>query len=191
MTPDRLFDVFSTIVLVGWLALILAPLRRELAVSVARWVAVILSGGYFAMLAAGLAGPGPPPGASFDSLAGVRLLLSTPEALLAGWVHYLAFDLFVGSWQVEDAPPPHAALAVAALPGADLLVAGPVGLLLYFASRLRGGDKAVRPRHILSMTVAVTVPSPCINVCRIDRRSRLVRRLPAHGRRNHPLAAGE
>ena len=33
MTPDRLFDVFSTIVLIGWLALILAPLRRGLAVS--------------------------------------------------------------------------------------------------------------------------------------------------------------
>jgi hypothetical protein len=132
MSPDRLFDVFSTIVLVGWLALILAPLRRELAVSIARWVAVILSGGYFAMLAAGLAGPGPPAGASFDSLQGVRLLLSTPEALLAGWVHYLAFDLFVGSWQVEDAPAariPHWLL----LPCLALtFVAGPIGLLLYF-----------------------------------------------------------
>jgi hypothetical protein len=132
MTPDRLFDVFSTIVLVGWLALILAPLRRGLAVSVARWVVVFLCGGYFAMLAAGLAGPGPPPGASFDSLSGVRLLLSTPEALLAGWVHYLAFDLFVGSWQVEDAPAariPHWLL----LPCLALtFVAGPIGLLLYF-----------------------------------------------------------
>jgi hypothetical protein len=132
MTPDRLFDVFSTIVLVGWLALILAPLRRGMAISIARFVAVILCGGYFAMRAAGLAGPGPPPGASFDSLQGVRLLLSTPEALLAGWVHYLAFDLFAGSWQVEDAPAariPHWAL----LPCLALtFVAGPVGLLLYF-----------------------------------------------------------
>jgi len=132
MTPDHLFKVFSTIVLVGWLALILAPLRRGLTVSVARWVVVFLCGGYFAMLAAGLAGPGPPPGASFDSLAGVRLLLSTPEALLAGWVHYLAFDLFVGSWQVEDAPSariPHWLL----LPCLALtFVAGPIGLLLYF-----------------------------------------------------------
>ena len=70
----------------------------------ARWVTAILCGGYFALLATGLAGPGPPPGAGFDTLAGVRLLLSTPEALLAGWVHYLAFDLFIGAWQAEDAP---------------------------------------------------------------------------------------
>lgn len=132
MTPDRLFDVFSTIVLVGWLALILAPLRRELAVSIAHWVAVILSGGYFVMLAAGLTGPGPPPGASFDSLQGVRLLLSTQEALLAGWVHYLAFDLFVGSWQVEDAPAAHIPHWLLLPCLALTFVAGPIGLLLYF-----------------------------------------------------------
>jgi len=132
MTPDRLFEIFSAVVLVGWLALIAAPLRRGLAIAVARWVAVMLCGGYFAMLAAGLAGPGPPAGASFNSLAGVRLLLSTPEALLAGWVHYLAFDLFVASWQVEDAPAARIA-HWALLPClAFTFVAGPVGLLLYF-----------------------------------------------------------
>ena len=138
MTPESLFSAFSTFVLLGWVALLVAPLRRSLAVTVARWVAVILCGGYFAMLVAGMAGPGPPPGASFDSLAGVRSLLSTPEALLAGWVHYLAFDLFVGAWQVEDAPAanvPHWLV----LPCLGLtFVAGPVGLLLYF------GIKAVR-----------------------------------------------
>ena len=132
MTLEGLFSAFSGFVLLGWLALLVAPLRRGVAVTAARWVAVNLCGGYFAMLVAGLAGPGPPPGASFDSLSGVRLLLSTPEALLAGWVHYLAFDLFVGSWQVEDAPAaniPHWML----LPCLALtFVAGPVGLLLYF-----------------------------------------------------------
>jgi Domain of unknown function (DUF4281) len=132
MTPDRLFDIASSFVLLGWLALVLAPLRRGLAIGVARLVAVILCGGYFAMLAAGLAGHGPPAGAGFDSLEGVRLLLSTPQALLAGWVHYLAFDLFIGSWQVEAAPAariPHWLL----LPCLALtFVAGPVGLLLFF-----------------------------------------------------------
>lgn len=131
MTLDRLFDIASSFVLIGWLALLLAPLRRGLAVTTARWVTAILCGGYFALLAAGLAGPGPPPGAGFDTLAGVRLLLSTPDALLAGWVHYLAFDLFIGAWQAEDAPAariPHWLL----LPCLALtFVAGPVGLLLY------------------------------------------------------------
>ena len=131
MTPDRLFEIASSFVLIGWLALLLAPLRSGLAVTAACWVTAILCGGYFALLAAGLAGPGPPPGAGFGTLAGVRLLLSTPEALLAGWVHYLAFDLFIGAWQVEDAPAariPHWLVVPCLI---LTFVAGPVGLLLY------------------------------------------------------------
>ena len=129
--PEKLFALFSGFVLLGWLALLVAPLRRGLAVTTARWVVSILCGAYFAMVAAGLAGPSLPPGAGFDTLEGVRLLLSTPQALLAGWVHYLAFDLFVGAWQADNAPAaniPHWLL----LPCLVLtFVAGPVGLLLY------------------------------------------------------------
>lgn len=132
MPLEQLFSAASGVALLGWVALALAPLRRSLAVILARFVAAVLCGGYFAMLVAGLVGgDGPPPGAGFDTLAGVRLLLSTPAALLAGWVHYLAFDLFVGTWEVADAPAanvPHWLL----LPCLALtFVAGPVGLLLY------------------------------------------------------------
>ena len=132
MTPETLFSAFSAFVLIGWLALVVAPLRRDLAVTAARWVVVILCGGYVALLVTGLAGDGPPAGAGFDTLEGVRLLLSSPQALLAGWVHYLAFDLFVGSWIGADAPAarvPHWLV----LPCLVLtFLAGPTGLLLYF-----------------------------------------------------------
>ena len=39
----------------------------------------------------------------FSSLADVALLFSNPWLLLAGWIHYLAFDLLVGSWEARDA----------------------------------------------------------------------------------------
>jgi hypothetical protein len=39
----------------------------------------------------------------FSSLAGVGTLFANPWLLLAGWVHYLTFDLLVGSWELEDA----------------------------------------------------------------------------------------
>ncbi|MEY2884900.1 MAG: hypothetical protein RL490_2624 [Pseudomonadota bacterium] len=134
-SPESLFNIASTIVLIGWVALLLAPLRRDLCVAVARWVAAGLCGLYLALLVTGLAGAGPPPGASFDSLEGVRLLLSSPAALLAGWVHYLAFDLFIGSWETADAPAarvPHGLL----LPCLALtFVAGPIGLLLYLVNK--------------------------------------------------------
>lgn len=39
----------------------------------------------------------------FDSLPNVMLLFTKPEIALAGWIHYLAFDLFVGAWEVRTA----------------------------------------------------------------------------------------
>ena len=49
-----------------------------------------------------LAGHRPPPGSGFSSLAQVAALFSSPYALLAGWLHYLAFDLFIGAWEARD-----------------------------------------------------------------------------------------
>lgn len=131
MDPERLFSLASAAVLPGWAALALAPVNRRLCVLVARCVAAGLAGLYVTLLVTGMAGGGPPEGAGFDTLAGVRLLLSSPQALLAGWVHYLVFDLFVGSWEASDAPDarvPHWLL----LPCLALtFLAGPTGLLLY------------------------------------------------------------
>jgi len=67
----------------------------------------------------------------FSSLAGVSAMFDNPWMLLAGWTHYLAFDLFVGGWEVRDAQRrgiPHL-LIVPALILTFLL--GPAGLLLY------------------------------------------------------------
>ena len=63
------------------------------------------------------------------------LLFRNPWALLAGWTHYLAFDLFIGAWEVRDAQQrgvPHL-LVVPALVLTFLL--GPSGLLLYLTMR--------------------------------------------------------
>ena len=79
--------------------------------------------------------PGAPEGASMTSLEGVMLLFTSPHAVLAGWVHYLVFDLFVGAWQVRDARRReiHHALVIPCL--ALTLTLGPVGLALYLALR--------------------------------------------------------
>jgi hypothetical protein len=129
---DLVFSVANWIVLAGWLALLLAPFRRQGAILAARIAAAAVAAIYVSLLVRGLAsGPGLPEGAGFSSLDGVVALLSRREAILAGWVHFLAFDLFVGSWMAEDAPRagvPHW-LLVPCL--ALTLMAGPAGLLLY------------------------------------------------------------
>lgn len=141
MTPEKLFSLASAGALVGWAMLALAPVQRDWAVTGARLVAALLCGFYLVLLAAGLiGGHGPPPGASFSTLAGVRILLSSPQALLAGWVHYLAFDLFVGSWEAGDAPKARVSHWLLLPCLALTFVAGPVGLLLYLVV------KAIRRR---------------------------------------------
>lgn len=135
MPLDLLFRIASTIALAGWIALALAPLKRPLAVLVARLLAAVLCGGYLAVLVHALTTGSGSPGGSFNSLDGVMALLKTREAFLAGWVHYLAFDLFVGAWEAETAPAariPHWLLLPCLL---LTFLAGPVGLLTYLVLR--------------------------------------------------------
>jgi hypothetical protein len=138
--PEALFSLASTAILPGWLLLILAPRWRY----TARLVGAVLLPGllgilYVTLIAArwGSAEGG------FSSLADVGLLFADPYMLLAGWVHYLAFDLFVGAWEVRDSQRlgiPHL-MVVPCLVLSFLF--GPAGLLLY------GILRAVRCRRLL------------------------------------------
>lgn len=99
-TPDFVFRTASTLALLGWCALLLSPPGARWSATVrraaGRALPLLLSGIYVAMLAAAWPWPG-----GFGSLAEVQALFGQPQALVAGWVHYLAFDLFVGSWIAE------------------------------------------------------------------------------------------
>jgi hypothetical protein len=77
------------------------------------------------------------PGAAggFGSIADVRMFFSIDALLLAGWVHYLAFDLLVGAFEVRQAQAIgiHHLLLVPVLFLTFML--GPVGLLLFFVMK--------------------------------------------------------
>ena len=131
MTPERLFSILNLVAMAGWLPLVFLPRARWATRVVPFVVPALLGVVYVALIAASM--PGSEGG--FSSLAGVRALFANPWALLAGWVHYLAFDLFVGGWEVRDARRrgiPHL-LVVPALVLTFLF--GPGGLLLYLAIR--------------------------------------------------------
>jgi hypothetical protein len=140
LSPETLFSLASTAVLPGWLLLLLAPRWRP----TARLVCAALSPGllavlYVALIAARWGGAE----GGFSSLADVRKLFADPWLLLAGWVHYLAFDLFVGAWEVRDAGRfgiPHLLVAPCLV---LTFLFGPVGLLLY------GVIRAVRTRGVV------------------------------------------
>jgi hypothetical protein len=71
---------------------------------------------------------------SYSSLASVKAVFTLDLAILAGWVHYLAFDLFFGSWISKQAKAlgwPHLII----IPILILtFAAGPVGLLIFWVA---------------------------------------------------------
>ena len=75
------------------------------------------------------------PGRRFGSIGGVRALFGSDSALVAGWLHYLAFDLFVGTWIVRRGIKErlNPFLLLLCLPVTFLF--GPVGFLLYWVER--------------------------------------------------------
>ncbi|TAG30194.1 MAG: DUF4281 domain-containing protein [Rhodobacterales bacterium] len=98
--PHSLFQLTGPLAMLGWLALALAPLAPRLADAVAALaIPALLSVAYTALI---LVHWSDAPG-GFDSLANVMALFTHPAVALAGWVHYLAFDLFVGAWITRTA----------------------------------------------------------------------------------------
>ena len=132
MSPEQLFSLCGALVLPGWLLLVFLPRWKWAARLVCPVVIPLLLALVYLWLVATTFGRTP---GDFNSLAGVAQLFQNPKALLAGWIHYLAFDLFVGSWEVRDAGRVglHHLLVVPCLLLTFLF--GPVGLLLYFALR--------------------------------------------------------
>jgi Domain of unknown function (DUF4281) len=136
MSADFVFSLANPFALVGWLILIFAIWRKNswLRDSIAGfWWPLALSSLYFALI---LLFFGKSDG-GFDTLANVKKLFISDWAALAGWVHYLAFDLFIGSWiarQVMSAGMNRLWL-IPLLPATFLF--GPIGLVGYgLASRL-------------------------------------------------------
>ena len=102
MTAENLFLIFNNGILLGWLLLVFAPgwaLTQRVVHSFA--IPLIIAAAYLFAVASGSGEADE--GATFFSLPGVMLFFANPWSALAGWLHYLVFDLFVGAWEVRDA----------------------------------------------------------------------------------------
>lgn len=127
MTPEQIFGICNTVALASWVALAALP-RWPIVAAAIRWgvisglatlYSVLVMIFFFRV-----------EGGGFSSLASVQTLFADPRIALAGWVHYLAFDLFIGLWIAARAD----ALAISRLVQVPILLAtfmfGPFGLLL-------------------------------------------------------------
>lgn len=131
MTPERLFSLLNLVTMAAWLPLVFLPRARWSAALLPIVVPGVLAVIYVGLVAVTLTqGEG-----GFASLADVRALFANDWGLLAGWTHYLAFDLFVGGWEVRDAQRrriPHLLMVPVLV---FTFLSGPAGLLLYLALR--------------------------------------------------------
>lgn len=134
---DIMFIIANGIVTPAWLAMIFLPrwtVTHWLARSNAAPIAVACC--YVAMVVAhiGAGGEG-----HFFSLDGVSQLFETRSTVATAWIHFLAFDLFVGHWEFRDARARGLAHRWVVVPLFFTLMLGPIGLLLYLVVRRLGG----------------------------------------------------
>lgn len=132
-SPDQVFQFCSTIVLPAWLLLMIAPGWKWTSRVVVSITVTILGLCYLYYIAGALKMEDLE---SFSSLQGIMDLFNSPEAVLAGWIHYLAFDLMVGWFIAFDSQRKgiNRFLIIPCLLFSFMM--GPVGLLLYLLLRM-------------------------------------------------------
>ena len=133
MTPDKLFSICNPVALIGWLILVFAGRMKWAAALVTGAIIPLLFGILYASL---IAMHWSESTGSFSTLEGVAALFQNHWLLLAGWIHYLAFDLFVGSWEVRDSAKNGISHWIVIPCLALTFMFGPIGLLAYFLVRL-------------------------------------------------------
>lgn len=135
ITPATMYLVLTLGILPFWALLILLPRARiteHLVHSVA--LPLVLGVTYAWLLATALTSPAPE-GAGFATLDALMKTFSVEIAVVAGWAHYIVFDLFVGAWIARDAQRVglnHFMLIPCLL---LTIVMGPIGLVAYLMTR--------------------------------------------------------
>lgn len=133
MNTALLFQIANGLALLAWLPMIVAPKWKGTKWGVAqRPIISILAFAYlFLFIYFIVNSSGEAAEMDFSSLAGVKALFQSDEAVLVGWIHYLAFDLMVGCYifeQAEKRKIPQLLLAVALI---FTFMLGPVGWLIF------------------------------------------------------------
>lgn len=145
MNAESLFSVLNLLAVAGWLLLLLMPRNRTAVAIAGTAIPLVLAAVYFVVVAVNWSSAR----GSFSTLHGVAELFSNPWLLLAGWVHYLAFDLFVGTWETRDAMTQHMPRWLLSVTLLLTFLFGPVGFLLYSISRSVAGREG-HPRGALT-----------------------------------------
>lgn len=132
MDHDQLFQIVSAIAMLGWIALIIFSEKS--------WTGKLLTGVVITLFAIAytfiiFTSISPGDFNNFSTLDGVMELFTNKKGVLAGWIHYLAFDLMTGLYIVNNARKYNISRWVLLPSLIFTFMLGPFGLLLYFLMR--------------------------------------------------------
>lgn len=125
-----LFNLCNSLILLAWGTIIFFPKQKlsnvlmdypwvPLGLSVFYLYFIIISGGLMEV--------------DFSSLEGIVSLFkkATAESAAAGWLHYLAFDFWVGVWIVKHSRKLEISHKIIVFPMLFTFMLGPTGILVY------------------------------------------------------------
>jgi hypothetical protein len=133
MTIEGVFSACNLLAMAGWILLLTLPRQRRAMAIAGTAIPLTLAAVYlvlFLLHARESSG-------GFSSLAAVAQLFENRWLLLAGWVHYLAFDLFISAWETRDAMARRVPRLLLAPCLVMTFMLGPIGLLCYHVLRVR------------------------------------------------------
>ena len=131
MSIDQIYSFANTFALIPWILMLVAPRWKWTRNIIFSFVFCLFFAALYVFLMFSYASEM----GDFNTLEGIAAMFGIKEFALIGWMHYLAFDLFVGSWELQDAQKiglKHYLLVPCLL---LTLFMGPIGLLLYLIIR--------------------------------------------------------
>lgn len=141
MPWEQIFSFANLFAMICWTLLAFAP-KREAFVAPLFYAGVGLLSLSYAVLIIGLLGGIIDGGAGggggspdFTTLSGVQAIFDTQGGATIGWIHYLAFDLFVGMWAARNADGRGIGRIIQVPILFFIFMAGPLGLTLYLILR--------------------------------------------------------
>ena len=130
MNYEIIFNIYNTGILIFWFFLLVFP-KSKLTQKMTDfpWIPLVIAFGYIYFL-----------GTSdsifsvdFSTLSGLTEMFqnSNPRGVAAGWLHYLAFDFWVGCWILRDSQKKGIKHAFIIFPMLFTFMLGPVGVIIY------------------------------------------------------------
>lgn len=128
MQAAELYSISNQVIILGWLLLICFPAWKYTQAIILNGILVVFASLYAVLL---LKDIGQLSLDSFSTLAKVKLLFQSDDAVAVGWIHYLVFDLFVGAYIVKKSRQIGLSRFTYSLILPFALMCGPIGYLLF------------------------------------------------------------